>query len=344
MQGVFINAMRNKIYLYFEEKIVADGLDKNDFTLSAGNVTAVEEVVNYADYYGENFEDSIGGSTQAYIALRVSGIDDDVRSLTLSYVGDKITDMSQNKNKADVFDETVRYAATAVESMYIGNDGKTLRIIVSGGPNISEFYLKHEWEYMKTLFVFTQDGTLVTAKNMDWSWWLGGARCTFTFDTALSDRLSVTLNPDTLPNWAYDMETAKQSNVSGNMSGKADTLNVSYSKNAKEFTITYKEGLVISDDGGLADGFVVTISGTEYKLRGYNTYESWKTDEKHVSHISLRNENDAYLQYIVGLLNSTNDVTLSYSLTHGDTLYNQPSDIGGALLPAFSAQTVTITN
>jgi hypothetical protein len=345
--GSFLNAAKNKIYLYFNEPIASNGLAASDFALNAGTVVSAGL---------ENYEES--ELAESYVVLGVSGISDaDAPTLRLSYKGGTIADNSVNKNKAEAFDSDdwfsqVRSAATSIESVYIGNDGRTLRVDVKGGPNHEELLLQHEWEDTKSFFTFTPGGAAVTVSESisNGAGQVGNGMYAFRFDTALDAGLQVTYDMGSIPNWAYDTEAATTEGVTGDMTGKATApLTVSYSKGARAFTLTYAEDLLL-DNGGFTDGFVATIGGKDYKLRDFNAFLKRNNQRSNQIEISLnvknRNgvENDDYLKFVAGLIESApGGITLSYSLAHG-TSQSQITDIGRALLPAFGPQAVTVTD
>jgi hypothetical protein len=335
-QDAFINAAREKIYVYFDEKINAkSGLTAADFTLGAGSVESFR-IVNYS---GAAVADYRGGPAASYVELSVSGmgIGDGIK---LAYKGGTITDTSVNANAVTEFsDFPVRSAATLVTEAYMGNDGKTLRINVEGGPNMEEFRSKHEWNDMKDSFSVSGS----RPETVNWGYSIGGSDYMLKFGAALGDNPQVAWNFASMPNWAYDTETAVTAELIGNMTGKANVTGVSYGKSAKAFTVAYADDFII-DSGGIADGFTVTIEGKPYRLRGFNAHKSWNSNGKNKFMILMDAEgNDDYLKYVAEQIEKAGgNVTLSFSLTHGeDYLHNQLMDAGGALLPAFGPQSVT---
>jgi hypothetical protein len=338
----FINAARDNIYLYFNEAIASKGLAASDFTLSEGSVTGARL---------ENYGDAALGLIAAYVVLDVSGISD-ISGLTLSYIGGTITDTSPNKNEANAFSGNnqsgrVRSAATSIDRVSIGNDGKTLRVEVSGGYHVLKYHSENNMNDVKNFFTFTQNGSnAVIPAELNWSWGAGHLNFIFKFDAQLAGDLQVKLDMAQTPNWAYDTEGPKTSGVTNNMAGKAAApVSVTYSKSQKTFTVNYGSELIL---GGsiIADGFTATISGAAYKLRGFNAYVSYGAVNEQVLEIRLDSgrRRDDYLQYVAGLLENAQNLTLSYSIAHGTNTYFQPIDIGGALLPAFTPQTVTVTD
>jgi hypothetical protein len=343
-RDAFLNVAKNAIYIYFDETIASKGLSASDFTLNDGTVLSAE-IHNYAGVAVDSYWE---GPAMSYIKLVVSGITGAVEDIELSYIGGTVTDTSPNRNEAEAFTLDkygwpVMSAATSIEDVYIGNDGHSLGLDVNGGPHIEEFLSHNEWNDMGVLFTFTQDDSEISVSKVEWIYRIGGITYMLKFDTPLNNTLKVTYNMASEPNWAYDTEGSITKEIDGNMTDKAIVPAISYDTDERQFKLVYDADLEVEGDiACLIDGFVVSIDGTEYRLRGFNAYRSW--DDVNAVIIVLNDGHDDYLSYIAGLLESAPDTALSYNLAHGTYIHEQLIDIGGALLPAFGPQSVTITN
>jgi hypothetical protein len=336
VRKVFLNAARSAIYIYFDEAIATAGLAASDFILSNGTVTSAE-IHNYGGAAIENYR---GAPTASYVRLLVSGISD-ADNLYVEYAGETVTDISVNKNKAESFNAHPEPAATSVESVYIGNDGKSLAIEVSGGLNIEEFFAHNEWDDMYDFFTFIQNGSEIKASDLEFGYLVGGISYMLKFDVTLNGSLEVTYNPASAPNWAYDTENAITHDVDGDMSAvNSAPTSIRYSKSEGALILEYPAGFMIDMGADLADGFTAEIDGVNYRLRGFNIYGYGGYN---TFMISMDVENDAYMRYIARLLDNAQGATLSYSAAHPH-VYNQLLDIGGALLPSFSPVNVDIQN
>jgi hypothetical protein len=348
-QRAFLNAAGDKIYLYFNEAIESKGLAGSDFSLSVGTVVSA----GIRNYSGAAVADYKGEPVASYVELGVTGVDASNRNaLTLHYDGGTVTDASSSKNAVAAFpsaeyDGKIQSAATSITGAYIGNDGKTLRVEVKGGPNMEEYRANYdEWTDLKSRFSI--EGAPAVPEEVGMSYQIGGVSFVLKFDTALIGAPNVRYDMTSLPNWAYDANETAESVVTEDMTNKASVEKVSYSTAAKQFTVTCAADLIIEKGSFIADGFTATIDGKAYRLRGFNAHSWGGNAFAFVISLNPANQdsiaNDAYLQSVAGLIENAQSVTLSFDLVHGTSYHNQIRDIGGALLPAFGPQAVTVMN
>jgi hypothetical protein len=143
--------------------------------------------------------------------------------------------------------------------------------------------------------------------------------------------------------WAYDPVQAIQSGHTIDLTNaQIKPTDPVYSTSDRTLTLDYGS-YAVDADYALADSFSVLVDGVRYKLRGFNIESS----EDDAAKLVIRfDSNDAYLSMIADKIEATNSsVVLEYV---GDIHYgyrgSQLTDAGGAFLPAFGPQNVTVTD
>lgn len=329
IETIKINRDNSKIYVYFDENITTSALSATDFSLSKGTVTAVGETKNFDNH------SAVG---ESYIALSVSGAD---TTSKLSYNGSAIKDQSIYENGAAHFsDKEITAANTFITDVVVGNDGKSVMVDVTGGPNNQD---SSSTGLTETDFIMvTADGNR-TPSVMNYNYNADEISYELTFDTALvidaNSKITVDINKSGLFDYAYDTyANAIEKEVTNNLSGITDRTpsDVHYNKSSGDFILIFDNELKL-DYASSADNFVVKIDGTEYRLRGQLLNES----NNQIMISLLMDEHDNYSKKIKELLSTASSVQIKYELGHGDN-HHQIMDSGAALLPAFGYEEVTM--
>lgn len=321
---VKINRDNSKLYVYFNEGITATGLSAANFGLSKGTVTGVVEVKNFDRY--------------SCVVLSVTGAD---TTSALSYTGSVIKDKSIYENVAPTFsNQKISSANTYITDVIVGNDGKSVMVEVSSGPNNID---------SGSVRIEEEDFTMVTASGnkkpslSNYGYNFNSISYELKFNEALvldsNSKIIIDMNKAGVFDYAYDTySSAIEEGVTNNLSGISDKtpLSVTYNKTSGVFMLTFDSQLRFSS-ARFADNFVVKIDGTEYRLRGLLVSENGNV----VNIELLTDEHDNYSKKIKDILSTASSVEIKYELIHGDN-HNQLLDSGAALLPAFGYETVTI--
>ncbi|MGE4214144.1 MAG: S-layer homology domain-containing protein [Anaerotignaceae bacterium] len=321
---VKINKDNSKAFIYFNEGITTTGLSATDFSLSKGTVAGIVEVKNFDRY--------------SCIVLSVSGAD---TTSVLTYTGSAIKDKSINENAAPTFSNNeITSANTFIRDVIVGNDGKSVMVEVTGGPNNYD---------SDSVVIEEDDFTMVTANGnkkpriSDYGYNFNWISYELEFDETLvldsNSKMIINMNKSGIFDYAYDNYSSPiEERVTDNLSSITDKtpISVTYDKSSGQFDLTFDSQLKFSS-ANFADNFVVKIDGTEYRLRGQLLNE--RDNEININ--LLEDEFDNYSKKIKDLISTASSVQIKYELIHGDNNM-QLRDSGAALLPAFGYEDVTI--
>ncbi|MEN1761311.1 stalk domain-containing protein [Anoxynatronum sibiricum] len=331
LMGIKRNEAGSKLHLYFNEDITTNGLSTAHFNLSSGTVTGIDGFTNYGDQH------HVG----SVVVLSVSSLGSNA---TLSYTGSAIKDTSLNQNPALTFsNQPITSAATTIQDVIVGNDGKSVMVKMEGGMSFNysdpvAWLTKNDFTF-ETTQGDKKPATMSYSYNEDWI----DYRLTFAEPVAVdsSSRMRVEMNKPGLRDYAYDgYGAALVNDVTQNLrSLSTSPTSVEYTNSNKVIKINFDSAMQI-DRATFADNFTLKIGGDEYRLRGQlvNTNSS----NRSIVQINLtRDANDGYGAKLATLLDATpGNVQIKYDTIHGDGR-NQMRDLGGALIPSFSYQSVT---
>jgi hypothetical protein len=327
----YINAARNKIYIYSPDRESLNTgavLSPEAFAVTGQNGTVAGTVIQ-ASARNSSFSDP-GSIAYPWVEVTVSGINESTLAegrLTVSYEPGG-TGLLQDAagNPAEAFGLNVRSAVLAVENAYINPAaGKAL---IELNPGLKHF-----------------DGS--GAKEDQFAYYAGGSGLPVDFNNLgtffntsmiefeLSFEPTAASGPFT---WSFDGADSKDlaNDPAASLSGQSFTaisgqpygaVSAVYDANRREIILTFTASQLEQNITVGSCNFTLTVGGKPYTLRGFT--RSSRIDENSLSFAIALDE------ILIPKVSAAQTLALSYRINIGNALSSHLHDLAGALVPAF---------